>query len=109
MHTLNPDSPDTDLNDGDVSQSAYEATVAVFSAPDGVTAEIVRGALDSEGIHAVIGEQVSDMLGHAIALAESYWGEVRVPASEADSARAIVASFEAGDGAITDDTILDAA
>jgi hypothetical protein len=71
-------------------------TVAVYAAPDHVTAEVVRGALEAEGIAAVIGEQVTDAYAGAFALGEGFWGEVRVPEADAERARAILADFESG-------------
>ena len=83
----------------------YEETVAVYAAPDAVTAEIVRGALEGEGILAVIGEQVTDALAGPFAVGESFWGEVRVNAADEAAARAVVAAFESGEGGFTDEEL----
>ena len=77
-------------------------TVAVYAAPDRLTAEMVRGALEDAGIPAVIGEQVADAYAGAFALAEGYWGEIRVPAGEAERAHALLDALESGQGAATD-------
>ena len=79
-----------------------EMTVAVYAAPSEILAEMVRGALEAEGIAAVIGEQVTDAYAGAFALAEGFWGEVRVPASDEDRARAVLEAFEQGRGAASD-------
>jgi hypothetical protein len=82
-------------------------TVAIYAAPDAVTAEIVRGALEAEGIAAVIGEHVTTSYGSVFATGEGSWGEVRVPAEDVDQARAIVAAH-AGDAGEFSDAELDA-
>lgn len=79
-----------------------EAVVAVFAAPDRMTAEMVRGALEDAGIPALIGEQVTDAYAGAFALAEGYWGEIRVPAGDAERARELLQALESGQGAATD-------
>jgi hypothetical protein len=86
----------------DETTAAVQETVAVYAAPDQVTAEVVRGALQGEGIDAMIGEQVTDAYGGPFAVAEGFWGEVRVPAAQAEAARAALAAFEAGRGALDD-------
>ncbi len=77
-------------------------TVAVYAAPDQLTAEVVRGALEAEGIPAVIGEQVAGAYAGPLALAEGFWGEVRVNAADADRARVLLDAFERGQGAAPD-------
>ena len=79
-----------------------QETVAVYAAPDAVTAEVVRGALQAEGIAAFIGEQVTDAYGGPFAVAEGFWGEVRVPTADEDAARAILADYEAGGGGVSE-------
>jgi hypothetical protein len=83
--------------------TAEETTVAVYSAPDRVTAEIVRGALEAEGIPAVLGEQVADAYAGPLSVGEGYFGEIRVAAADAETARAVLAAYEAGQGQISDD------
>ena len=88
---------DGDGINGDAATPADETaemTVAVYAAPDQVTAETVRGALEAEGIPAVIGEQVADAFSGAMALGEGFWGEVRVPATYEQQARDALAAFE---------------
>ena len=78
-------------------EASAEQTVAVYAAPDPVTAELVCGALRDAGIPAVIGEQVASAYGGALALGEGYWGEIRVLPEDAERARAVLAALEAGD------------
>jgi hypothetical protein len=103
MDTITPETPTTEISGATTDAIDFEPTLAVFAAPDAVTAEIVRGALEAEGIAAVIGEQVTDALAGPFAVGESFWGEVRVPKSEFERARALVAAFDAGDGALIGD------
>lgn len=72
--------------------------MAVFAAPDAVTAELIRSVLQGEGIDAVIGEQVTEAYSAPFAVAEGFWGEVRVPADQADTARTLLAQYETDAG-----------
>ena len=89
--------------EGEAEQPVYVETVAVYSAPDPETAEIVRGALEGEGIPAMIGEQVADAYGGPLSVGEGYYCEIRVPAEYADSARAILQAYEDGEGRLPDE------
>jgi hypothetical protein len=80
----------------DTDSEGEVESVAVYAAPDQMTAEIVRGALEAEGIPAVIGEQVTGAMGPILPVGEGYWGEVHVPASLAEQARDIIKAFEEG-------------
>ncbi len=71
-------------------------SVAVYAAPDSITAELVCGALRDAGIPAVIGEQVANAYGGALATGEGYWGEIRVPPEEVARAREVLAALETG-------------
>ena len=95
----------TDALAGDPAAGAAapaEMTVAVYAAPDAITAELVRGALEAQGIPAVIGEQVSDALGGPLEVGEGYWGEIRVSPQDADRAREVLQALEQGQGATSD-------
>ena len=87
----------------DEEEPVYVETVAVYSAPDAVTAEIVRGALEGEGIPAMIGEQVADAYAGPLSVGEGYYCEIRVPAEYADTARAILQAYEEGQGSLPDE------
>lgn len=86
-------------------EGEIEETVAVFAAPDSVTAELVRGSLEAEGIPAVIGEQVAGAYSGAFTLAEGYWGEVRVNPEHEETARALIAGFDAGQNRASDEEL----
>jgi len=79
-------------------EAAAEQTVAVYAAPDPITAELVCGALRDADIPAVIGEQVASAYGGALATGEGYWGEIRVLPEDAERARTVLAALEAGEG-----------
>lgn len=82
--------------DGDetTEETAIGTTVAIYAAPDDVTAGIVQGMLVAEGLDAVIGEQVADAYRAALAVGEGYYAEIRVPTEQAEQARALIASYE---------------
>lgn len=82
--------------------AAMQETVAVYSAPDMIAAELLRGTLEVEGIEAVIGEQVTGAYAGALAVGEGYAAEVRVQAESVEAAQAIVLRFirETENGAV---------
>ena len=102
MDMTTTDDPAGDPAATTADAETVEMTVAVYAAPDGITAELVRGALEAEGVAAVIGEQVADAFGGPLQMGEGFWGEVRVPAHDADRAREVLQSFEEGQGAASD-------
>lgn len=75
------------------SDASPEETVCVYSAPDMIKAELLRGELEVAGIYAVIGEQVAGAFSGALAMGEGYAAEVRVPAESTEEAHKIVLSF----------------
>lgn len=89
----------------EAQQQSGDETVAVFAAPDEVTAEIVRGALEAAGIYAVIGEQVTHAYSGFLQVGEGYWGEVRVNPEDEEAARTVIAAYESGQGTVPDDEI----
>jgi len=70
-------------------------TVAVYSAPDPISANLLIGVLAQEGISAALGEQVTGAYVGPFSVAEGYFGEVRVPAEHAERAAPIVEAFVA--------------
>lgn len=88
-----------------LSEQEPAPPVAVFAAPDAVTAEMVRGVLEAEGIRAVIGEQVTDALAPSLQQGEGFWGEVLVAASDAAAARAVLAAYEAGQAGVSEEEL----
>ena len=80
-------------NTGEDSIGIAEETVAVYSAPDMIAAELLRGTLEVEGIDAVIGEQVTGVYAGALAVGEGYAAEVLVPVESVEAAQEIVLRF----------------
>jgi hypothetical protein len=104
------DTPEEIMDEAEIIEDdLLEETVAVFAAPDAMTAEVVRGMLLGEGIVAVIGEQVTSAVGGALAIGEGFWGEVRVPATQAEAARALLEAYETGDSDATSEALSQAA
>jgi hypothetical protein len=96
---MDTESTDRDNRDAASSQADTEtagAIVAVFAAPDQLTAEMIRVILESQGIAAVIGERVTDAYAPLLQIAEGYWGEVCVPVEQEAEARAVLADVEEG-------------
>lgn len=95
MSVMTPDEGD---DAGLVPRTGMIETIAVYSAPDTISADLLMSLLASEGIDAIIGEQVSGMFAGALAVGEGYCAEVRVPADQAERARPIVEAFASGHG-----------
>lgn len=79
----------------DSIHESNEGFVAVFAAKDEATANIVRSALEAEGISAVVRPMHTSWLDGMMVPAEGLWGELLVP--EADQARAAAVLEEYGD------------
>ncbi len=71
---------------------------AVFRAPDEVTADIVKGLLEGEGIPVMLQSRQVPMYDGALTMAVGYWGDVVVPREHADRARAIIGAYEQSRG-----------
>jgi len=84
------------------------ASAVVYAAPNQLLAEMACQALAEEGIPAVIGERVTDALG-SIRISEGFWGEVCVPPSQEERARAVLEAFLASAGEISEEELTEAA
>jgi hypothetical protein len=84
------------------------ASAVVYAAPNQLLAELAVQALAEEGIPAVIGERVTDALG-SIRVSEGFWGEVCVPPSQEERARAVIDAFLASAGEISEEELAAAA
>ena len=73
--------------------------VSVFSAHSEAEANIVRGLLEASGIPAVINTLSSPALGGVFQPDETRWGDLRVPASLAAAAQAVIAEATASGSA----------
>ena len=84
------------------------ASAVVYAAPNQLAAELAVQVLAEEGIPAVIGERVTDTLG-SIRVSEGFWGEVCVPPSQEERARAVIDAFLASAGEISEEELAAAA
>jgi hypothetical protein len=78
---------------GDVAldpEAPSEALVSVFSAHSETEAGIVRGLLEASGIPVVSDGRSGPAMGGIFHLDETRWGDLLVPASLADMARAAI-------------------
>ena len=69
--------------------------VVAFRPADAINAEIVRSALEAEGIFAVIGEQVTSAYEGPFSVGEGAWGDILVRETDAARAQQILAGYEA--------------
>ena len=79
-----------------------ERLVAVYAAPDAVSAQMIRGLLEAEGIAAVIGEQVTEAYAPFLQIAAGLWGEVCVRAGDVEKAHALITMHITGQSDISD-------
>jgi hypothetical protein len=84
------------------------ASAVVYAAPNQFIAEMACQALIEEGIPAVIGERVTEALS-SIQFGEGFWGEVCVPPSQEERARAVLEAFLASAGDISEEELAAAA
>ena len=64
--------------------------VSVFAAKNEAEANIVRGVLEASGIPVVFDGLPSPILGSVFQVGETRWGDLLVPAGQADEARAAI-------------------
>jgi len=79
-----------------------EDLVVAFRAPDEVTASIIQGLLEGEGIPVVLESRMASMYDGALKAGEGYWGDVVVPRQHAERSREIIAAYQAGAGSPSD-------
>ncbi len=78
----------------DAARTRGEGLIPVYNAPDESTANIVKSVLEDAGVPAVVRSRQVAWLDSVLVPAEGRWGEVLVPAAEAERARAILAAYE---------------
>ena len=71
-----------------------EGYQVVFRGYNETTANIVKSAIEDNGIKAIIRPLHTSWLDGALVSAEGYWGEVLVPEADAEKASALIAEFE---------------
>jgi hypothetical protein len=101
------------LSDEETEQSEQEeeiepASAVVYAAPNQFAAEMACQALAEEGIPAIVGERVTVALG-SIRVSEGFWGEVCVPPSQEERARAVLEAVLASAGQISEEELTAAA
>ncbi len=69
--------------------------VAVFAAQSEMEASIVRGVIEAVGIPVTFDGLPAPMLGNVFQAGEDRWGDLLVPAQDADAARAAIAEATA--------------
>jgi len=97
---LNPLEGRVDLDD----ELEQQGVVPVFRAPDEMTASIVRGLLESEGIPVDVASRQVPWMDGIMTTAVGYFGDLLVPASEADRAREIIEAYESAGEKTEEDT-----
>lgn len=97
------------IEEPDDQEDDFGNPVVVFAAPDEMTAQIVRSALEAEGIPSAIGEQVTSALAPGLSVGEGFWGEIHVPEFFAEQARAIITGLEEGTGRVSEEELAEAA
>lgn len=98
-----------DIPAGQVISQADDETplVSVFRPADAIQAEIVRGTLETEGIFAVVGEQVTGALSGPFSVGEGAWGEILVSEADAQRANDLLADYDASQSAASGAVDLD--
>lgn len=73
--------------------NADEGFVAIFEARNEVTANIVKSALEGEGIPAVVRPLHTSWFDGVFVPAEGLWGQVLVPAEDVERAEAVLVEY----------------
>ena len=68
--------------------------VPVFRAPDGMTAEMVRGLLESEGLTVYLKSLQAPMYDGIMVMGEGYWGDVLVHQDQVEQAKLLIQAYE---------------
>ncbi|MBV9849931.1 MAG: DUF2007 domain-containing protein [Armatimonadetes bacterium] len=71
--------------------------VPVFAAQTEAEAAIVRGLLEAQGIPTTLDGLPTRALGNVFQAGEDRWGDILVPAGQADEARALLSAAPAGE------------
>lgn len=72
-----------------------ENLVVVFRAPDEVTANIVKGLLEGEGISVLLESRMVPWMDGVFKVNEGYWGDVVVPREHAAKSRELIEAYQA--------------
>jgi hypothetical protein len=72
----------------------HEGYVPVFRASDEVTANLIKGILESEEIDVMLHSHQVAWMDSIMTAAEGFWGDILVPEAEAERARKILEAYE---------------
>lgn len=72
---------------------SQEGFVAIYDARNEVSANIVKSALEDEGVPAVVRPLHTSWFDGMMVPAEGLWGQVLVPAIDAERAEAVLADY----------------
>lgn len=75
--------------------------IAVFGAPDEISAKLVTSLLRNDGIDAMLERVTIPMLDTARRMEDGVWGYVLVHQSDAEQAKEIIASYESREDNLT--------
>lgn len=75
-----------------------EDLVIVYRAPDEVTANLVQGLLEGEGVPVMLQSGQVPWMDGVMKVDKGYWGDVVVPKEHADRAKQIIAAYEKSGG-----------
>lgn len=78
----------------DEVENQAEDLVAIFRAPDEVTANIVLGLLVGEDIPALVQSRMVPWMNGVMKMGEGYWGDVLVPKRFAKASRELIEAYQ---------------
>jgi hypothetical protein len=70
--------------------------VSVYKAYDEITAHLVKGALEAEGIPAVVQSRQVPWMDGVMTMGEGYWGDVMAPEAEKDRSLQVIEAYSSG-------------
>lgn len=74
-----------------------EELAVVYRAPDEVTANIIKGILEADGIPVMLESRMAAMYDGALTMGEGYWGDVVVPQAYAARSRELIEAYRKSD------------
>jgi hypothetical protein len=84
----------SDPRDSGAGAGDNEDLEPIFSAGSEAEAAIVRGVLESQGIPTMLDGLPAPILGNVFQAGEDRWGDILVPAGQAQEARALIQSAQ---------------
>lgn len=84
-------------------QDQSEDLAVIFRAPDEVTANLVLGLLEGEGIPAMLQSRMVPWMDGVFKMGEGYWGDVLAPKEQAARSRELIQAYQANPESSTED------